>query len=152
MFFVLKSQILSQCSLQYAAVVAKYLFVRFYGKTRHFSSHTVTGWIGWTVIVCVTWVFGWIIGEAVPFFATLISLLSALFDGWIGFIFPAFCFFKTTKEQRRQKLAETAFNVFLCLVGLFVFGVGTYTSVQAIINDYASGAVKRPFDCASNGV
>ncbi|CAO1618710.1 unnamed protein product [Parajaminaea phylloscopi] len=153
--FVLPTTII--IGIIYAAVVAKYLFVRFFGKTRHFANHTVIGWTGWTLIVVVTWIFGWIIGEAIPFFSTLISLLSALFDGYIGFCLCALAFFKAYKGslwhgQGPRRKAETAFNVFLVGVGLFVFGVGTYTSVQAIINDYASGAVKAPFTCASNGI
>lgn len=48
----------------YAAVVAKYLFVRIFGKTRHFANHTVLGWAGWIAIVFATWTFGWVIGEA----------------------------------------------------------------------------------------
>lgn len=147
----------SLADLQYAAVVAKYLFVRFFGKTRHFANHTVVGWTGWTVIVVCTWLFGWIIGEAIPFFSTLISLLSALFDGFFGYIFWAAAFFQVRKgalwkAQSPTRKVETAFNVFLVPVGLFVFGVGIYTSVQAIINDYASGTVKIPFTCASNGI
>lgn len=71
----------------YAAVVAKYLFHRFTFGTKHYNNHTVIGWATWTACCLGTWVFGWVIGEAVPFFSVLLSLMSALFDGWFGFIF-----------------------------------------------------------------
>lgn len=112
----------------YASVIAKYLFVRILGKTRHFANHTFIGWTSWITIVVVCWIFGWIIGEAVPFFGTLISLMSALFDGWFGFIFPAGMFYELNrgfhwKGQGILRKMETCFNVFLIAAGVFTFGV-----------------------------
>lgn len=40
----------------YGSVVAKYIFVRLFGKTKHYSGNTTFGWIAWTVIVFATWV------------------------------------------------------------------------------------------------
>lgn len=154
------------------------------------NNNTVVGWTGWIVVVLATWVFGWVIGEAIPFFGTLLSLMSALFDGFFGcecrswplalspfplalllrgrlrfdsirlprpVIFWAFAFFELHrghlwKGQSLLRKFETAFNVFLVLAGLFVFGPGIYTSVQAIIDDYANGAIKGPFTCANNAL
>ncbi|CAO1629251.1 unnamed protein product [Sympodiomycopsis kandeliae] len=141
----------------YGSVVSKYIFVRVFGKTKHYSSNTTVGWIGWIVIVFAAWTFGWVVGEAVPFFDTLISLMSALFDGWFGFIFEAMMFFEISKGnlwkgQTLLRKAETIFCVFLIIAGLFIFGAGTYTSAQAIVDNYAAGLVKSPFGCASNAV
>ena len=33
-----------------------------------------------------------------------------------------------------------------------IVGVGTYASVQSIINDYSTGAIRDPFSCADNGL
>lgn len=71
----------------YASVVAKFIFHRLFYGTRHFNNYTTLGWIGWVGAVLVTWVGGWIVGESIPFFGTLLSLMSALFDGFFGFIF-----------------------------------------------------------------
>ncbi|PWN86587.1 hypothetical protein FA10DRAFT_256956 [Acaromyces ingoldii] len=141
----------------YAAVVAKYLFHRFTFGTKHYNNHTVIGWATWTACCLGTWVFGWVIGEAVPFFSVLLSLMSALFDGWFGFIFWAAAYRELYKGQLwvRQSIlrkAETIFNIFIFFCGLFVFGPGTYTSVEAIIQSYATGSVKTPFTCANNAV
>jgi hypothetical protein len=41
-------------------------------------------------------------------------------------------------------LIRIAFHVVLIIiVGIIVFGVGTYTSIQSILNDYAAGAVRK---------
>lgn len=37
------------------------------------------------------------------------------------------------------------------VAGIFILGVGTYASVQSIINSYATGSIKSPFSCANNG-
>lgn len=52
----------------YAAVVVKYMFHRITFGTRHYNNNTVKGWTIWTLCCASTWIFGWVIGEAVPFF------------------------------------------------------------------------------------
>jgi hypothetical protein len=39
----------------------------------------------------------------------------------------------------------------LANLGIFILGVGTYASVQSIINSYANGSIKSPFSCGDNG-
>lgn len=41
----------------------------------------------WTALIIIVWILGFIIGEAVPFFADLLSLISSLFDSFFGLIF-----------------------------------------------------------------
>ncbi|PWN53940.1 hypothetical protein IE53DRAFT_337943 [Violaceomyces palustris] len=141
----------------YASVAAKYIFGRIFLGTRHYNNHTALGWAGWIGCVSVTWVFGWVIGEAIPFFGTLLSLMSALFDGWFGFIFWSAAFFEINrgnlwKNQGFRRKAETAFNWFLILAGAFIFGPGIYTSVESIIDNYRTGSIKAPFTCADNSL
>ncbi|UZJ51566.1 hypothetical protein CBS101457_000886 [Exobasidium rhododendri] len=141
----------------YASVVVRYLFHRFTFDTRHYNNHTVKGWSIWIGCCAFTWIFGWVIGEAVPFFSVLLSLMSALFDGFFGFIYWALAYReinkgKLWKGQGLLRKAESIFNVFLFFAGLFVFGPGIYTSVIAIMQSYSSGSVKSPFTCADNSV
>jgi hypothetical protein len=42
--------------------------------------------------------------------------------------------------------------VFIISIGAFFLSAGTYTSVQSIIDSYATGAVSGVFTCASNGI
>lgn len=153
--FVLPTTII--IGVLYASVVAKYVFGRIFMGTKHYNNHTVIGWTGWTLCVVATWVFGWIIGEAIPFFSTLLSLMSALFDCYFGYIFWAFAFFELYKGelwkgQHWTRKVETAFQYVLLGTGLFILGPGLYVSVQSIIDDYNTGSVKEPFTCASNGL
>lgn len=63
---------------QYASVVAKYLFARITLGTKDYAHSTTKGWIIWIGCCLSTWVFGWIVGEAVPFFGDLLNLTSAV--------------------------------------------------------------------------
>lgn len=44
---------------QYGSVVSKYIFVRLFGKTKHYAGNTALGWISWVCIVFATWVSDW---------------------------------------------------------------------------------------------
>ncbi len=95
--FVLPTTII--IGVLYASVVAKYLFSRIFLGTRHYNNHTVIGWAGWVGCVTFTWVLGWVIGESIPFFSSLLGLMSALFDCYFGYIFWAFAFFELYRGQ-----------------------------------------------------
>jgi hypothetical protein len=56
-------------------------------------SNTWQGWGMWTALIIIVWVLGFVIGEAVPFFADLLSLISSLFDSFFGLIFCKFLSF-----------------------------------------------------------
>lgn len=43
-------------------------------------------------------------------------------------------------------------NLFLIACGVFMLTVGTYASVQSIIDEYAAGNVSGAFECDSNGI
>lgn len=153
--FVLPTTII--IGVLYASVVAKYIFGRIFIGTKHYNNHTVIGWAGWTGCVVLTWVLGWVIGEAIPFFGSLLSLMSALFDCYFGYIFWAFAFFELYRgelwvNQSWKRKAETSFQFVLLAAGLFILGPGLYASVQGIRQNYATGSIKAPFTCADNSL
>ena len=60
-------------------------------KSVHRRQHTVKGWGTWVLITIVLWILAYIIGQAVPFFGDLLSLISSLFDSWYGFVSALCC-------------------------------------------------------------
>lgn len=119
----------------YASVSARFIFFRFFQGTRHYGNHTVVGWVSWGAILAILWVFAFIIAEVIPFFTVLLSLMSSLFDSFFGFIFWGVAYFRMRatdygpqyyKQRGIRGYAGWAFNIFLCLVGLFFLGGGTY--------------------------
>lgn len=145
----------------YAAVSARFIFFRIFEGTRHKTDHTVVGWAAWAGILALTWLGAFIIAEVIPFFSDLLSLMSSLFDSFFGFIFWGVAWIRMRrvdggKDWMRRldwkgKLS-LATNVFIIFVGFFFLSVGTYSSVQSIIDSYAANLVGGVFTCASNGI
>jgi hypothetical protein len=131
------------------------MFQIFPEKSIHRQQHTVRGWSVWVAIVTGTWIIAFIIGESIPFFSDLLSLICSLFDSWFGFLLIAGCFFQLYWRKKRERTfidhVEVGINVLMLVVGLFLLGAGTYASVQSIINSYNIGAIKTPFTCVNTG-
>lgn len=83
----------------YASVSARFIFFRLFAGTRHMTSNTVVGWLGWGAILAVTWVLAFIIAEVIPFFSDLLSLMSSLFDSFFGFIFWGTAYIRMRKAD-----------------------------------------------------
>lgn len=145
----------------YASVSARFLFFNFFAGTRHLGNHTVVGWASWAGILLVLWIFAFIIAEVIPFFSDLLSLMSSLFDSFFGFIFWGVAYLRMRKAdygpgfvtgRGARSIVGAVVNVFLILVGFYVLGVGTYASVESIIEGYQSSTFGGPFSCGTNAL
>ncbi|KAJ3746157.1 transmembrane amino acid transporter protein-domain-containing protein [Lentinula detonsa] len=140
----------------YSNVAARFVFFRLFRESRHRHSNTIVGWGVWVALVAATWILAWIIGEVIPFFSDMLSLMSSLFDGWFGFIFWAMAYLTLypgkSKWDGPLRSAETLVNYFFILLGAYITIAGTYTSVESIIESYQAQAVGSPFTCASNAL
>ncbi|KAL2192388.1 amino-acid permease [Corynascus similis CBS 632.67] len=145
----------------YASVSARFVFFRIFQNSRHKNEHTFVGWASWASILLATWIVAFIIAQVIPFFSSLLSLMSSLFDSFFGFIFWGVAYFRMrradgtiaiVKEHTTAGYLLGALNVVIILIGLFFLTVGTYASVESIILEFESGAVGSVFSCASNGL
>ncbi|AEO59685.1 amino-acid permease [Thermothelomyces thermophilus ATCC 42464] len=145
----------------YASVSARFIFFRIFQNSRHKNEHTVVGWVTWASILLATWIVAFIIAQVIPFFSSLLSLMSSLFDSFFGFIFWGVAYFRmrradgsiaVVKEHTVAGYLLGSLNVFIILVGVFFLSVGTYATVESIILEFESGAVGSVFSCASNGL
>ncbi|KIW06681.1 uncharacterized protein PV09_02386 [Verruconis gallopava] len=145
----------------YASVTARFVFFNIFKGSRHMSDHTVLGWGAWAGILAVTWVVAFIIAEVIPFFSDLLSLMSALFDSFFGFIFWGVAYIRMRQADFGKGFYKArgirgwlgfAFNVGLIGIGLFFLGPGTYASVQAIVDGYHAGSFGGAFSCQTNGL
>jgi hypothetical protein len=145
----------------YASVSARFVFFRIFENSRHKSEHTVVGWATWAGILALTWIVAFIIAEVIPFFSDLLSLMSALFDSFFGWIFWGTAYMRMRRAdlgpgfwKKRGIRGWVGFlvNCFIIGVGFYFLGPGTYVSVQAIINHYNAGTVGTAFSCADNSV
>ncbi|KAJ9492043.1 hypothetical protein VN97_g1172 [Penicillium thymicola] len=138
----------------YANVTAKFIYTRILGKSRHSHSHTVLGWSVWGIIMAGIWILGFVFAEIIPSMGDFLSLLSAAFDSFFGFIYFAIAYWQLNRGYLFSSLGRTALtvlNVFIMAVGLFLLGPGLYAAVEAIIADY-SGSVTPAFTCANMAI
>ncbi len=85
--------------------------------------------------------------------------MSSLFDSWFGFIFWGVAYFRMRqvdredgkKENKIFDMLSNILNVLIILTGVMFLTVGTYASVQGIIDSFEAGEVAGVFSCASNG-
>ncbi|KAJ5741247.1 hypothetical protein N7533_010656 [Penicillium manginii] len=145
----------------YASVSARFIFFRLFEGTRHKSSNTVVGWASWAGILAVLWIAAWIVAEVIPFFSSLLSIMSSLFDSFFGFIFWGVAYIRMRSADHGPRFfmergirgwCGFIFNVFLIFVGLFFLGPGTYASVMSVVTLYETGSVGGVFTCVSNAV
>ncbi|RYP59034.1 hypothetical protein DL771_011027 [Monosporascus sp. 5C6A] len=113
------------------------------------------------IFLVVLWIAAFIIANVIPFFSSLLSLMSSLFDSFFGFIFWGIAYFRMreadghislTKDWTVRGWLEAVLNVIIVLTGFFFLTAGTYVSVQSIIDQFESGSVGTVFQCASNGI
>lgn len=86
--------------------------------------------------------------------------MSSLFDCWFGFIFWGVAYFRMRNADlsigKHRHFALDIFsqglNILIIIVGIFFLTVGTYASVQGIIDSFEAGEVSGVFGCASNAI
>lgn len=86
--------------------------------------------------------------------------MSSLFNCWFGFIFWAVAYFRMRNADiqiGRDRKGVTDYigvplNVIIILIGAMFLTLGTYVSVQGIIDQFEAGTVAGVFSCASNGL
>merc|ERR1719262_1371734 len=112
----------------YSLVVSRAIFFQIFKEgSRHRSSHTVKGWATWFLIVFVGWAISFIIGEAVPFFSDLLSLISSLFSSHFGYTMWAAAWWQMNKGRRTanaRQIAELIIISIIFVTGMFFFGAG----------------------------
>ena len=90
----------------------------------------------------------------------VLSVMSSLFNCWFGFIFWGLAYFRmrsadSRKGLQRQPILDylsVALNVVIILTGVMYLTLGTYVSVQGIIDQFEAGEVGGVFSCKSNGI
>ncbi|KAI8656864.1 Aa-trans domain-containing protein [Fusarium sp. Ph1] len=144
----------------YASVTGRFIFFRMFQDSRHLTEHTFKGWFWWVFVLLMTWVFAFLISGIIPFFESLLSVMASLFNCWFGFIFWGLAYFRMRNADQRVGKARKSLldymsivlNITLILIGFLYLTLGTYVSVQGIIDQFKEGNVSGVFSCRSNGL
>lgn len=92
--------------------------------------------------------------------AIVLSVMSSLFNCWFGFIFWAVAYFRMRNADIRSGTSRSGItdilgvglNAIIILIGAMYLTLGTYVSVQGIIDQFRAGTVAGVFSCAPNGL
>lgn len=150
-------------------VVCRYIHGKIYRDSVVRFVNTAKGWSTWLGLVSVVTILAWIIAEAIPIFSELLSIISSLFVSGLSFYIPPVMWYVLLKEgawYEKHNLKAAILNGVVFLVGMIVFGCGTYASIAELVSlfpfhhpsagtDYVSqvdkfqsGSVSKPFTCA----
>lgn len=129
-----------------------YMHAVFFPKTM--NQITTRGKIDWFIITGGYIVFGFIIGNLIPFFADVQALIGALFGAPIIFGWPALFFFMLHRKKSdswKQTIGSMGmFHFAICSLFLFVLMplfciLGTVGAIKLIIEDIKVAG--KPFAC-----
>ncbi|ORY65277.1 transmembrane amino acid transporter protein-domain-containing protein [Pseudomassariella vexata] len=137
----------------YLHVAAKYLFVRLLRGTKHLQSNTVTHWATWLGCSISLGVIAWILAEAIALFSYIIALTGSVCFAPMAIMIPAVLWLYDFWDYRKGNIWQKAkflFHWFLIFLGAFITVGGTYSTILAIMNAYASGEIGSAFSCADN--
>lgn len=120
-------------------VVCRYIHGKVYRDSAVRFVNTSKGWSTWLGLVfCVT-ILAWIIAEAIPIFSELLSIISALFVSGLSFYIPPIMWYMLLKEgawYEKHNLKPAILNGVVFLVGMIIFGCGTYSSVAELVSPF----------------
>ncbi|KAG7048278.1 neutral amino acid transporter [Colletotrichum scovillei] len=131
-------------------LAAKSLLVRILRNSVHLQSKTVIHWVTWLGSTIGISALAFIIAEAVPFFSYLVGLIGSICCMPTCLIIPAFMGLYMDWEKRsssKVKMSFCALHIFTIVLGSFMTVVGTYTTIQSIIDAYNDGRVGSAFTC-----
>jgi len=134
-----------------STVAARYIMDRVFKNSPIRFVNSPRGWAVWTGIIGTQTVIAFVIAEAIPFFSSLLGVISALFSSGFSFYFPALFWFMLIKEGKWNagwhNISLSILNGLCFVIGIAVLGCGTYASVVDIMDGYKSGKTGSPFSC-----
>ncbi|KAL8380722.1 hypothetical protein RB595_005144 [Gaeumannomyces hyphopodioides] len=116
---------------------ARYIHGRYYKDSVIRFINTKMGWITWLTLITIITVVAFIIAESIPFFSDLLSLSSSLFISGFTFWLPGLMWLMLIKEGKwyeRHNWVNTGMNAATFVIGVAVFGIGTYAAIHDIVS------------------
>lgn len=134
-------------------VVAKFIMGRVFPNSEVRYVNTKKGWVIWLGLIAGLMLIAWVIAEAIPFFNSLLGIISSLFSAAFTFTFPALFWFSIIKEGKwnanPRNIAFSVINALVFAIGICVLVCGTYASVNDILESYKAGSVAGSFTCSA---
>lgn len=149
-------------------VVCRYIHGKLYKDSMLRYINSSKGWASWLGLVFIVTLLAWVIAEAIPIFSELLSIISALFVSGLSFYLPPVMWYLLLREgawYEKKNLKTAFFNAVVFIVGMIIFGCGTYASIAELVSShlphtwfswlncdkitkFQSGSVGKPFTCS----
>ncbi|KAJ5387084.1 hypothetical protein N7509_009625 [Penicillium cosmopolitanum] len=132
-------------------VVCRYIHGKFYRDSMIRYINSKKGWASWLGLVFIVTLLAWVVAEAIPIFSELLSIISALFVSGLSFYLPPVMWYLLLREgswYEKKNLKPAIFNAVVFIVGMIIFGCGTYASIAELTTKFQSGSVGKPFTCS----
>ena len=131
-------------------VVCRYIHGKVYQKSIVRFINTPKGWITWLSLVLFVTILAWVIAEAIPIFSNLLSIISSLFVSGLSFYIPPIMWYVLLREgawYEKHNLKTAICNGIVFIIGMVIFGCGTYASITELVHEFQSGSIGKPFTC-----
>ncbi|KAI9641909.1 hypothetical protein NHQ30_009777 [Ciborinia camelliae] len=132
-------------------LAAKFILVKVLRGSEHLQSNSFIHWSIWLGSTIGISILSFIIAEAIPFFTYLIGLIGSLCCAPTCLIIPALMALYMDRGSHRASTFKTIMcgvHIFTIVLGVFITVVGTYTTIQSIIDAYKLGTVGGAFTCS----
>lgn len=118
-------------------VVCRYIHGKFYRDSMIRYINSKKGWASWLGLVFIVTLLAWVVAEAIPIFSELLSIISALFVSGLSFYLPPVMWYLLLREgswYEKKNLKPAIFNAVVFIVGMIIFGCGTYASIAELVS------------------
>ncbi|GHJ86239.1 hypothetical protein NliqN6_2641 [Naganishia liquefaciens] len=134
-------------------VGAKLLYVMWLRDSPLLTSGSWKAQLWWIGIVIGMWIIGWVLAELIPFFNSLLTIVSSLFSTWFAFGLASFLWFHLRKISGKGLTGGWLINslliaaVFMIIFSTAITPLGIYSAIDTIIAGYRKGSYSHPFQC-----
>ncbi|CAK7237206.1 hypothetical protein SBRCBS47491_009898 [Sporothrix bragantina] len=132
-------------------VAAKFLLVRILRDSKHLQDNSLVHWTTWLSSTIGLTILSFVLAEAIPFFNYILGLIGSLCCSPTCLVIPAIMGLYLHKGNYFASKGVMALCMLHCITivgGTFMAIAGTYTTIQSIVDAYASGGVAGAFTCA----
>ncbi|GAA5866471.1 hypothetical protein JCM8547_000635 [Rhodosporidiobolus lusitaniae] len=141
-------------------VGAKWVYLTaFRSRPEILNSNGWRSWSWWMLIITSMWVAAFVLAELIPFFSSLLSIISSLFSTWfiagLGALLWLHLYSPKHSPEAGGYFASPgrtvvfSFMVFLIVMSLAITPLGLYSAFKTIISGFANGTYGHPFSCAA---
>ncbi|EIM21332.1 hypothetical protein WALSEDRAFT_64596 [Wallemia mellicola CBS 633.66] len=114
----------------------------------------------WIFMAFITWMLGFLLSQLIPFFSSLLSIISSLTTVWFTYGLSGVIWLADNKKYsyrspsgwfgNTKKSSMALLSIFIVLMATVITPLGIYSAVESIKEGYREGSYRHPFACRAN--